>query len=461
MNSKDPINMKTWSVSANTEPTVRVGIVLDEDAMTEVHITIPNTNYRMQAEDRDCGHFLNANLRMQLVGNRIAVDASGQQKFEAGSIRLFPESKPQSARGKGICVRNVVAGRGFHWHKLIDQTFVGVLEIIPKNNALVVVNELPLEEYLKGVITSEMSGNCPIDLLKTQCVVARSWLLAMTESKHDNDPFDRCNDDCCQRYQGTGDLSDAAIEGVVSTRGLAIIAPDNTVVDANYSKSCGGVAEPPETVWGISKPGLSTLFDGPDDSLDKRFYPVTEDNLKEFLTGDWIGNTNIYCSPNVVPEEAFGQYLGRVDEAGNYFRWQTTLRTEEIEDLLRRKHPAASDLASLRDIQVTKRGPSGRACELQIEFDDQSGNKRTSLIQSEYNIRNCMHPKFLYSSAFIVETERNEEGGPVSFTLHGAGWGHGAGMCQIGALGMALKGISYDKICLHYFPGCRLDTVYS
>ena len=456
----DAINIRDWQKDSSREPVVRIGIVLDEDALTTIHLEILDADYRVHREAGASETWRGVSVSARLAGSAVALGIGDGPEQSAGAWRLVPSESAPVHRGQGVLVRGVVAGRGFHWQKCVDQTLCGTIELRPGRQGVVLINELPLEQYLAGVITAEMSGDCPVEFLKAQCVVARSWLLAFSEPKHETDPFDRCNDDCCQRYQGTGGLSSAALEAVSSTRGLALIDVHGNVVDANYSKSCGGISEPPETVWGRPKPGLAAIVDAPPDSPDRRFLPVTDDNLDEYLDGEWLSRTDIYCSPNVVSEDELGRYLGRVDETGKYFRWTTSFHRAELEELLRAKLPEAKDLARLRELKVTARGPSGRASQVDVHFGDHAGKRRRVRVLGEYRIREVLHPKFLYSSAFAVRTERDAAGRPTTITLRGAGWGHGAGLCQIGALGMALTGISGERICRHYFPDAVLKRVY-
>jgi stage II sporulation protein D len=456
----DVIHMRDWSTKHHREPVVRIGIVLDEDALATVEFQLPQAEYEVGGANAKPARLNGRPLTARLADGQVALRAGDDPEQTAAVWSLAPVHERPLRQGDGVLVRGVVAGRGFHWQKRVDQTLGGRIEIHPGRRGLIVVNELPLEAYLAGVITSEMSGACPVEFLKAQCVTARSWLLALTEPKHQGEPFDRCNDDCCQRYQGTGDLTAAALEATTATRGLALLDTSGRVVDANYSKSCGGVVETPEHVWGRPKPGLSALVDAPADGPEQRFLPVTAERLDEYLDGPWLAQTRIYCSPNVVPEETLGRYLGRVDESGRYFRWTVTYRREELEDLLRAKLPEARDLAQLRDLRVLERGVSGRAGRMEIDFADAGGRVQTVTLPSEYRIREVLHRKFLYSSAFALRIERDAAGLPATITLRGAGWGHGAGLCQIGALGMALEGIDSAAILRHYFPGATLEQVY-
>jgi len=460
MTASNP-TMRQWTRDCQREPIVRVGVILEEDAQALVRLLTPDQSYLLGVDHQPPQELgPRAELSLALNGDALTLRVGHGPPGTAGCVRLWAATPVPLTPGAGVLVRDVVAGRGFHWQKRIDQTLAGTLELRPARGGVVLINELPLEDYLAGVITAEMSGACPTDLLKAQCVVARSWLLAMTEPKHRDQPFDRCNDDCCQRYQGTGDLSSAALFAVRDTRGLVLQAPTGDVLDANYAKSCGGISETPVAVWGLDKPGISPIVDAPPDAPERRFFPVTEANLDEYLNGEWLKTTQCYCSPNVVPIDQIGRYLGRVDTTDNYFRWTVRYARQELEDLLRAKLPEARELAELRDVHVRARGASGRAYAVTVEWIDTRGAPVTVRLDSEYRIRQVLHPRFLYSSAFAVRAEWDERGTLRSITLRGAGWGHGVGLCQIGALGMALCGLDYETICRHYYPKSRLARVY-
>jgi SpoIID/LytB domain protein len=455
------IGIRQWTRDRGVEPTVRVGIIRDRDALSTVHLRLPDQAYtvvggRAPPAPLEPG----TPVEVSHAADRLAVSVGGRPAVTVDALRLTPPGRRPLEPHTGVLVRDVVAGRGFHWEKRVDQTLAGGLELLPGRRGVVLVNELPLEDYLAGVITAEMSGACPADLLKAQCVVARSWLLALTEPKHEDEPFDRCNDDCCQRYQGTGDLSVTALEAVRATRGRALLDPAGGVLDANYAKCCGGISETPQTVWGVDKPGLSAVVDAPPDAEARRFFPVTDRNLDEYLDGEWLAKTRIYCSPNVVPTEAIGRYLGRVDEADEYFRWTVRYECRELEELLRQKLPQARELATLRDLRVTARGVSGRASAVELEWERAGGRAVHTRLDSEYRIRDALHPSFLFSSAIQFHVKRDVAGDLRGVAIRGAGWGHGVGMCQIGALGMALSGIDYETICRHYYPAARLVLVY-
>ncbi len=455
------MSVEHWKRDAGIEPRLRVGIFLDADEQGCVNLRVPDNHYAADGvRPTPIAVRPHTDIEIRRTGTGLAVTLADKTESTDGPVRLTPTSPRPLLPASGLLVREVVAGRGFHWQKRIDQTLSGTIELSPGERGIVLVNELPLEEYLAGVITAEMSGACPAEFLKAQCVVARSWLLAMTEHKHDHEPFDRCNDDCCQRYQGTGALSASAIGAVRSTRGLALVDPAGNVLDANYSKSCGGVSETPEAVWGIAKAGLSVVVDAPDDADEQRFFPITDWNLPEYLDGEWLNSTRIFCGPQVVPPDAVARFLGQVDEVDDYFRWTVRYDRRELEELLRDKLPEARHLAELYDVRVMQRGVSGRAIVVELEWTDTNDANVVFQLQGEYRIREALHRKFLYSSAFLVRTERDAGGRPETFTLRGAGWGHGVGLCQIGALGMALSGSEFAAICRHYYPETSLQEVY-
>lgn len=453
-------SMATWQPTDRQEPQVRVGVILAEDAQTAITFGPTDVEYTVHAGGAAVATLApGQRATVRLGGNAGTLETADKQQSVSWPVRIEPAAATEKI---GVLhVEDIVAGRGFHWQKRQPQELAGSCEIFSAGGSLVLVNELPLEEYLAGVITAEMNAACPVELLKAQCVVARAWLLAMTETKHADDPFDRCNDDCCQRYQGCGDLSEAAQRAVVETRGEALLTDTGVVLDANYAKSCGGISEEPQAVWGIDKPGLTAVVDAPPDAPEHRFFPVTDDNLRDYLTGDWVSQARAFCSLNAVSLDDIGRYLGRVDETDDYFRWRVTQSAADLLATIKQHVPAADKLATLREIRVVERGVSGRASRVNVIGADAQGAAVEVTLDSEYRIRQALHPRFLYSSAILVEAEHDADGNLKEVTLHGAGWGHGVGLCQIGALGMALAGHDYRAICRHYYPTSTLEAVYA
>ena len=448
-----------WSTEASCEPLIRVGLVLPSDGLQQATLGLPANGYRLRCDEQDARP-CHGRVAVTLTADEgVAVDGRSCRR-----LRFEPVVDTPLAAGGGVRVEGVVAGRGFHWQHVIAPMHQGVVEVRGYSQGLLVLNELPLENYLTGVITAEMSGRCPIEFLKSQCVVARSWVLARSEPKHTEWPIHRCNDDCCQRFQGTTGLTERAAEAVRGTRGQVVADQAGRIIDANYSKSCGGIIERAENVWFVHKTGQRSAPDAPRGSAVERFFPVNDANLNEFLAGDWLAGTDVFCSPAVVPEADLPGYLGKVDDGGGHFRWRFEYTRAEVEQLLRAKYfavrPQLEPLRELRGLKVVSRGDSGRISRLELEYIGESGGTCTHLIESEYNIRAALHEKFLYSSAMAIDVQRSTAGAVERIVLRGAGWGHGAGLCQIGALGMALRGYTCPDILSHYFEGVRIRACY-
>ena len=394
------------------EPVVSIGLVLPEDRQKSIHIH----------------------------------DELSSQSFEmthSSDKKYFPSST--------YIIHSIRAGRGFHWEKQITITVGGELEIKTVDGYLFVINHILLEKYLSCVATSEMSGECPPAFLESQTVAARSWLLAAAEQKHADLGIDACNDDCCQRYQGKGNLTDSAINAVLKTQGQVLIH-DDKICDTRYSKSCGGISENNENAWGGEpKPYLRAIHDGNNSTIPNL---KSESDLKKWLTDD----QHCFCGPNYVPEIQLHKYLGNVDKSKKYFRWDVSYSQEEISKLISEKTGKTFD--SILSLQPLERGISGRIIKIQI--DGMENGKATHVIlKSEYEIRRVLHPNFLFSSAFIIAANSTPNSPPSRFTFKGAGWGHGVGLCQIGALGMSLNGTSFTDILSHYFQSTELRKIYS
>ncbi len=436
---------------------VRVGVVLPEDRATRICCDLPGAGYSITATGHET--CINAHRPTQLVahidGPTIAVQSNGALVGRSDTWSIAPAVERERT---GLLCRDCVAGRGFHWSTQIDVVLPGTVELSVTDGHFLVVNELDIETYLEGVITAEMSGDAPIEFLKAQCVVARSWMTAATEHKHAALGIDFCNDDCCQRFQGVGVVTPSARRAVDETAGLVLVHESGVVVDANYAKSCGGIVEAPANIWTINKPGQRSLVDAPDASPMRRFDPVRNENIGEYARGSWLSACDAYCSPQVVPESDLPRYLGRVDDGGGHFRWQVTYEASAFEDILRRKlfMPSAGGFRRFHDLAVTRRGRSGRATRIEIAYDDAGGLRRVRTVEDQHRIRDALHESFLYSSAFEARVHRTDGGRPTRIDLHGAGWGHGAGMCQIGALGMALRGVDHERILHHYFENVTI-----
>ena len=408
-----------------TEPTVSIGLVMPVDRQGSVIIE--------NSADGKVYHIESKN-------EHIIIDDKSLPSIELKN----------NSSDSHFIISPITAGRGFHWEKEISVKVLGNLTVSNKDGFLFVVNNIHLEMYLMCVATSEMSGECPPALLEAQTIAARSWLVAAVEQKHADLGLDACNDDCCQRYQGIGNLTNAAHSATEKTCGQFLMY-NNEICDTRYSKSCGGISEHNENVWYTDpKPYLRGIFDGNQEEI-----PNLSDtqNLK-----DWVSNyPDCYCGNNYIGRDILKKYLGNVDEKENYFRWEFTYSQDVLKQMINEKTGISFELIS--SLQSLKRGISGRIIQLQI--NGISKNEPFKIVlESEYEIRRVLHPDFLYSSAFIIIANSDTEPALSEITLKGAGWGHGVGLCQIGALGMALEGKSSKQILSHYFLSTGLKKLY-
>jgi stage II sporulation protein D len=367
---------------------------------------------------------------------------------------------------------NVTIGMNFHWERKEDQTFEGNLRFLANDHGTIsAINEIGVEQYLQSVISSEMSAEAPGEFLKAHAVTSRSWLVAMLErqkkfknvrmssqqfqgtkdeilrwyDREDHAHFDVCADDHCQRYQGiTKVIAKSAEEAVLATRGKCLMY-NNEICDARFSKACGGRTELFEHTWeDTPMPYLQSVSDS------TQAYPQL---LNEADAERWIvSSPDAYC--NTSDGKILKQVLPSFDqETTDFFRWKVEYTQEQLVHILYTK--SEIDFGMLLDLVPLSRGPSGRIYKLKVV-----GSKRTIIVGKELEIRRWFSKSHLYSSAFIVKTERDVKGIPAKFTLFGAGWGHGVGLCQIGAAVMAAKGCNAEEIVKHYFRKSDLRKMY-
>jgi len=444
------------NVIPDHEPTLRVGIFLPADETKSIRLDLPERPVYRLLSDQGESYTLAARTKVEFIycEKLIGLMLNDEAQKKRRQWRLAPVDGDSMTNKSGIRVKNVIAGRGFHWRKFIDVYLPGILEIGMFNNNLVLINELPIEQYLMCVATSEMGADCPPALIESQTIVARSWMLANVEMKHRACDMDVCNDDCCQRYQGTTFLSEQSVAGAQQTAGQVLIYA-NKICDTRYSKSCGGVTEDFQSVFGDpAVPYIYSVVDAPE-GFQSPVLPLTD----EGRVRRWIEATpETFCSTRIVPAGELRKYLGTVDENGEYFRWTFRYPQKQITALFNLK--LNLNAQAVKHIQPLKRGRSGRLIEVRIVYLDDQGKERAITVQNQYTIRETFHELFLYSSAFVID-ELTESGQvPTMFVLKGAGWGHGAGYCQIGALGMALRGYSTEAILKHYFPTAVLQKIY-
>jgi stage II sporulation protein D len=381
---------------------------------------------------------------------------------------------PASPGAGRVTVHDVTIGKGFHWQRTQSQEFEGELQLQSDLQGLAVVNELPLEAYLTSVISSEMSASCPSALLEAHAIVSRSWLLAQPRGgtpavaaasppvapsaeveivrwydRESHANFDVCADDHCQRYQGaTRAFSPAVFEAVRTTAGRVLVF-EGEVCDARYSKCCGGMTEVFPTAWAERDVRyLQSVYDGPD--TPRGFDLGLQD---EAAAERWIrGQPEAYCRRS-DPVFLAAVLPGFDQETRDFFRWEILYSREELEEIVHAR--VSRELGRLISLQPLERGPSGRIRRLRIV-----GEERSLVIGKELEIRRALARTHLLSSAFLVQPEDVHDGLPARFRLIGAGWGHGVGLCQIGAASMAERGASHETILGHYFRGSELGRLY-
>jgi SpoIID/LytB domain protein len=372
-------------------------------------------------------------------------------------------------------LNDVVIGINFHWQRKEDQQFKGSLRIIIEDNKLRAINIIPLEDYLVSVISSEMNATSSLELLKAHAITSRSWLLAQIEKgkqlqqpgkdynpititpeeyirwydREEHENFDVCADDHCQRYQGITRQSTPLVEQAVDETHGMLLMNEEAICDARYSKSCGGMTETFENVWEPEEhPYLQSI-------VDNAFMPdgYDADLTDEEAAEKWIRNSpDAFCNTN--DREVLRQVLNDYDqETKDFYRWKLTYKQEALAELIARK--SGKDFGAIVDLIPVERGKSGRLNKLKIV-----GTKLTLIIGKELEIRKTLSESHLYSSAFVVDKHNVVNNIPQEFILTGAGWGHGVGLCQIGAAMMGAKGYKYDEILMHYFPGARIAKEY-
>ena len=417
------------------EPEVSVGII----SSSQINFTL-NALYEAKGEEvtglqtveyQDGGIRWNGNLYQEL---------------------MFKSNSPDAT----FSLEDVTIGVNFHWERTQMQTFRGALKLIILEGAICAINVLPVEEYLKSVISSEMSAEAPIEFLKASAVISRSWLMAqidkrtrLTHSKENNSFFsfrktdtelirwydredhtlyDVCADDHCQRYQGVNNLRPSAVtKAVESTRGQ-VLRYGGKICDARFSKCCGGVTEEFDTCWeDTRKPYLRSIYDYIDNEANVKYNLTVEKEVQKWIKA----SPRAFCSTK--SKHVLAKILTHYDqETSDFYRWTVTYTQEQLSELISRN--LKSDFGLILDLVPVKRGKSGRLSMLRIV-----GTKRTLTIGKELEIRRVLSSSHLFSSAFIIDKEYDGEI-PSRFILHGAGWGHGVGMCQIGAAVMGERG---------------------
>ena len=364
-------------------------------------------------------------------------------------------------------LRNVTIGVDFHWNRQETQLFPDDLKLIVENGKVTAVNCVGIENYLVSVISSEMSATNSEELLKAHCIISRSWILAQIQKnkelkaaavdysactdteterikwydREDHVNFDVCADDHCQRYYGLSRASTQAVRDAVEQTWGRVLTYDGKICDARFSKCCGGVFEEFKFCW--EPKSFPYLVKRRDAAAESDFPDLTvEENARKWI----LSEPEAFC--NTKDAKILSQVLTNFDqETKNFYRWKVEYTVEELSELVRRR--SGEDYGEILDLIPVARGTSGRLWKLKIV-----GTKKTKVIGKELEIRKTLSPSHLYSSAFVVEKKDGK------FILRGAGWGHGVGLCQIGAAVMGAKGYKYDEILAHYFPGSTIEKKY-
>lgn len=415
---------------------------------------------------RETSSFLDGEQRAALVGDNILFNGKRYKK-------LFFEPVGEAAT---FDLMAVTIGKEYHWERREDQRFQGALELLALPNGIVVINEVDVEDYLVSVISSEMSASSDKEFLKAHAVISRSWLFAQMHKntrlkeknetylncvqdkdrfirwydRQDHDLFDVCADDHCQRYQGVSRATTRAVtDAVRETIGEVLMSGEN-ICDTRFSKCCGGVTELFETCWEPAHHSyLSAVRDAPEGTT---FPNLTNEQEAE----QWIRTApDAFCNTTDKDKDVLKQVLNNYDqETADFFRWRVEYTQEELVLLLNR-NPQQIDFGLILDLIPIKRGPSGRIEELKVV-----GSNQTVVLGKELEIRRALSSSHLYSSAFVVDKLDVLGNVPGRFVLTGAGWGHGVGLCQIGAAMMSEQGYGYTQILEHYYRGASVVKYY-
>lgn len=445
------------------EPILRVGIVSGASIKFEL-----NGDFTVEGENK-----LFSGIFSAVIENEKILIKSEVKSYTFDKNVIFHPTSPET---EFFTLKDVVIGVQFHWERKEKQSLKGALSLVINNGNITAINLVSIEDYLTSVISSEMSSKSTLDLLKAHAVISRSWTLAQIEKanilrsasknleapiitdeeiirwydREDHILFDVCADDHCQRYQGiTKIFTEISQQAAQETRGLVLMFDDN-ICDTRFSKSCGGISEYFENVWEPNHyPYLIPVID----------YKYEPDNFsldfsKEKNSEKWIkGHPRSFC--NTADKIILSQILLDYDqETTDFYRWRKEYSQDEISKLVFKR--SGIDFGKIVDIIPIERGASARLIKLKI-----IGTKKTMTIGKELEIRRIFSETHLYSSAIVFEkVEPLNENIPAGFILHGAGWGHGVGLCQIGAAVMATTGYRFDEILLHYYKNAALKKIY-
>ena len=433
------------------EPEINVGVV----SGSELHFTL-HTTYMAKGET--------------VTGNQTARFLEGGVEWNGKLYRELTFTPIDD--NSSFSIENVAIGVHFHWERRLTQVFPGALRLIVFEGKITAVNVVPAEQYLTSVISSEMNAASSPEFLKAHAVISRSWLLAQIQKRNallkkdtgffpfikseseyirwydreDHTAFDVCADDHCQRYQGITMASSSSVsEAVLKTKGQ-VLMDNGAICDARFSKCCGGMTEQFSTCWeNKDYPYLSSVRDGEGEMPD-----LTQEHEAE----KWIRTSPLSWCDN-RHNSIIKRILNNYDqETRDFYRWTLHYSQDEIARLANSNSKV--NYGQIIDLIPVERGKSGRLSKLKIV-----GTLKTMTIGKELEIRRTLSDTHLLSSAFVVNKGPTDQNGiPQWFELQGAGWGHGVGLCQIGAAVMGEKGYSYNDILLHYYQGAEIRKLY-
>ena len=436
------------------EPEISVGIVNAQ----EIHFSL-NGNYFAKGETVCGDQVVTFNEGGILWNGNLYRELTFTPQEESNSFSLY----------------DVTIGINFHWERQETQIFMGTLRFVVHEDKITAINQLSVEDYLTSVISSEMSATSSLELLKAHAVVSRSWLFAQIEKRkalkdtggdffsftktkeeyirwydrEDHTIFDVCADDHCQRYQGITKASNETVaEAVRATRGQ-LLMHGNKVCDARFSKCCGGATEEFEYCWEEKHYPYLTAIRDAEEEEHRELPDLTQEKEAQY----WIRKApHSFCDTHDA--KILSQILNNYDqETTDFYRWHIRYSQEELAEIIRNN--TKTDYGDIIDLIPVERGKSGRICKLKIV-----GTLKTLTIGKELEIRRTLSTSHLFSSAFIVDKGELVDGIPQWFFISGAGWGHGVGLCQIGAAVMGEKGYKYDEILLHYYKGAEIRRFY-
>ena len=461
-----------------TTPTIEVGILFSPVIRFQL-----NGNYTQAGTNRK----YNGRYTLSRANGRYLLESPEAVQEVTLPLLLIPDDYGQC----DFDLTDVVIGINFHWERTESQKFKGTLKLIDETQHLTAIDILSLEDYLLSVISSEMSASSPVELLKAHAVISRSWLLCQLKvesgklkvamqhnnaansqlltlnsqlnkdsqlstsnfqlikwyDREDHVHFDVCADDHCQRYQGITRASTEMVEQAIQATRGQVLTSENKICDARFSKCCGGAFEEFQYCWeDVKHPYLVKQRDSKKATFlpDLRIHSEAE---------KWIRTSpDAFC--NTKEKRILSQVLNNYDqETTDFYRWKVEYTQEELAKLIFQR--SGIDYGQVIDLIPIERGTSARISKLKI-----IGTKKTLIIGKELEIRRTLSPSHLYSSAFVVDKTEVKNGIPGKFILTGAGWGHGVGLCQIGAAVMGEQGYAYDEILLHYYIGAAIEKLY-